>query len=1126
MKEAFMATEATEFKWSNRKNGITSYVLEKKNNKGKVIATVTIIDTDKDGGFDAHDSMKFSDGAASIFSADEIKKAVLKGTKPGKDESGYDATDSNRFGKVSNNVKELPKIEKDKDGKYQIKAEKDTEYTLESFMNFDKEAEAQKDKSADGANKTPEKDGNNKDSDSQSTEIPLFDHRILTDDGPSFMHDPDFNLRLNHVYTSSVADSMLMGAPEVGGFCGPFGSSFGGGFGGFGGFGAPMMFPMGPLFGGLIGGACGGLFGGLFGGRGGFSTGFGAGFLGGIFGGLFSGMFSTPSYSYPQMSYQQGGYPQYRAPQEQYYTPVPQQQASEAAAQQTSTPVPQSTTPAPTAQPAAGATTPAGTAPATGAAGTTAAPATDASATAGAATAPAANATSTTTPTGEAQPQEVTIGVIKARRDEYSAKIDEVGRKETTADGSTYSNHIRFLAKLNPAIAAAEALDPNSKDYKDRLDKLNRDINVVMERLEAHVNKKSAPAGSAPEATTASTPTPASSSPAPTGAPAPTPASAAPSPAQAPAPAAESKPSPASASVVAPTSASADSKQMFKAGQERNVKIGNPLLLEGTTSVTYVLSSPEGDEKGYNLVVKTATINDPEKVNFITKKVNDEHKTNPKGKVINPAFFIVQNAVYQDLRNIQKTNSLPDCSLSFMKNHEAEAQRLGLKLDENGKYSVSAPMPAPSVAPTTVSSSDADSCAPNIDPPPSDTGVSVGGDSKSTAAPEPAESAPLAQKKEAPGVDPFENPNFESRNSSKEVAAVIKAFSQRVNRAGKDIDELRKIRTDISNYQGRLNETTQRKQYQELENLITKISALIEKAPQKPVEEDKPVVVTTPPVAAAKPVTPAPIQPAKLNATQSPAKVEPAPTPAAATPPPAKAELAPKPAAIVPPPVTSTEPPKILSLDELSHIPPRLTGSTDADRANLMKDAFPKAESKPVTPPVAAKATTEVPKPTVELPPAELTKRLRQLSLDSYSKDPKKLKAVFDEATNIKTTYKNLTPEDVAMLNRTIANAGTPQKMVFNSGTQDNSGGLKEKVNEFANNNKTIPEDTASKIAELKKAQGYVAELKALAKKQNNNVMTMKTPLMTKTLALYKSIPSGQTEQWMNDLLRELDSIH
>ncbi len=88
--------------------------------------------------------------------------------------------------------------------------------------------------------------------------------------------------------------------------------------------------------------------------------------------------------------------------------------------------------------------------------------------------------------------------------------------------------------------------------------------------------------------------------------------------------------------------------------------------------------------------------------------------------------------------------------------------------------------------------------------------------------------------------------------------------------------------------------------------------------------------------------------------------------------------------------------------------------------------------------------------------------------------------------------------------------------------TQDNSNGfLKQKVFQFAND-KSIPEETASKIAELEKAKGYVTELKELSKKPNNNIMSIKSPLMTRTLAIYNALPPGTRKQWMNDMLREL----
>lgn len=1068
-----MATDATEFKWSNRKNGNPTYVLEK-TVKGKKY-TVTIMDTDKDGCFDAHDSMKFSDGAASIFNAEDIKKAVLKGTKPNDDsKKGYDETDSNRSGKTDNSVKEMPKIEKDKDGKYQIKAEANTEYTLESFMNYDKSAEAQKDKPADGANKTPENGGNNKDASSSAPETQVFDPRVLMYEPPSPMQDPNFGLMLSQVQTNSYSDSMLMGASDFGGFCG----TFGGGFGGFGGFGAPMMMPMGGLFGGLLGGMCGGIFGGLFGGHGGFSRGFGAGFLGGMLGGLFGGMFNTPSYSYTQASYQQGGYPQqYHAPQEQYYTPIPEQQAPAATAtQQTASPAAKTTTPAPATGTSATGSTNASTA------ANAVAPA------AGAAPTPAVNAASATTPTGEAKPQEGTIKDLKAKRDEYSAKTNELGKKDTTADGSMYSKHMQYLLILDKAIAEVEGLDPKSENYKKRIDKLTQDVNRAMEILDAQIQKKPIP-------------------PAGTSAPA----------------AAGATPAATSSATTAPVTDAVDSTKPFKAGQARNVEIGQ-------IKATYVLSDIPEKNQGYNFAIKAASVNDDALVDFVTSKqpAASDVKANKKDSEI----FIIQNAAFQDLTvHANSGEKLPYCATSFMKEHKEQAAKLGLELDASGKIlTTKAGATAPTAAPATTSVPDVDSCAGGgSDPTASTDGISVDGNSMSQAATAPvkaqnytaqimafkdralngkegddfaalvkeivefgnntpnlsegnkadlkvAEKMAIARRdaKSAPAPVPasakepqdmFMDPKImdtirleNQKKHAKEINAQIKEFSAQIKKASKDLVELQKIGIAISAYHADNENNLSKGQQEALDKLRNQINVLIEKAPQKPIEVEKPAV-----------------------------KPEPTPAPAAAAPAPVKAE----------PPMSAVE--------------------------KLMQDAHgnseePKTEAKPV----AAKATTEAPKPTVELPREELTKRLKQLSMSSYlEKDPAKLKEVLAEAENIRASYKNLTPGDIAMLDRTIALAKTPNKMAINSGTQDNSSGLKQRVFAFANK-KEIPEDTASKIAELEKAKGYVAELKELSKNQRNNIASIKGPLMAKTLAIYNSLPSGTREQWMNDMLRDL----
>lgn len=899
-----MASELEQFQYKrlpNEKNG-KAYILKKKDDEGNTY-TVTIFDTDKDG-FDSHDSIKFSKGAIkkSIFTPEEIKKAVQRGNRA---KSGYDEKDSVRASKAPDNLKEMPKSTIESGGKYKLNAEEETDYTLESFMNFDKSAEAQKDKPADDAKKTPENGGNNKDAASNVTETQVFDPRVLMYEPPSPMQDPGFGLMLSQVQTSSFSDAMLMGTSDFGGFCGTFGGGFGGGFGGFGGLGL--------MFGTMFGGGAGGI----------------GAFFGSLIGSLVGNLFCRPSH--PEQGYAQYAPQQYYAPQEQYYTPIPEQQAPGAAAPQTATPAPavkaevkKQEAPAATGTtPVSAPTNTANPAPATA---NTAAPATGAAATTGTASTPVVNATSALTPTGETKPQEVTIEGIKAKRDEYSKKIDELGRKDTIADGSIYSKHKKYLAQLNPAITAAEALDPNSKDYKDRLSKLYKHVNTEIENLDAYIKEKSA-------------------TPAPTGTPAPTPAVAAPA-------SSVVTPAPTPAMVAAPA----------------------------PTPATAPATAP-------------------------------------------------------------------------------------------------APAAPPTVAPTTVSSSDADSCAPDIDPPPSDKGVSVDGNSMSAPATETgaSEVGTPAQKKAPSGTDPFEDAAFvpasklESRRPSKEVDAKIKEFSAQINKSRKNLLELQKIGIAISAYWSDNEDKLSKGQQETLEKLRSQINVLIEKIPQKSVVAE-PAVKKEPTLQAAA-------------AAQS--------------------------AAPVVPPTQPIEPPKATLSPE------------DAKLLALSDSAVKKPESessKPATKPAEVK--TEAPKPTVQLSPEELKEKLTALTRSAYrEQDPAKLQEIVAEAENIKASYKNLTPENIAYLKRIIVVASTPRRMA------NNSNDLKQAVFKFADN-KLIPENTSAKIAELKRAQGYVTQLKELSKNKQNNIASIKSALMNKANVLYSSIPAGEREQWMNDMLRELYAIN
>lgn len=339
--------ESTGFKFKERiTGGGKTYILEKKVDGKKY--TVSIMDTDNDG-FDAHDAIKFSNGAVSVFKIEDIKAAVEKGI-PGKkeDKTAYDEIDGNRSKECSFNA--MPKAEK-KDGEYKIKAEEDKSYTLESFMNCDKAEESTKKEGTDAAKKEsaekpadkPADKAENKAEDKaaeQKTESPNVDMRQLLAVDHSFNAGPDFKALLNSVYTDSYASTALAcESSPTGGIFGSFGS-FDSGFS----IGMPIFGPMGGIFGGIGAMMLGGIFGGHCG-RGSFSGGFLGGFLGSLLGNLFGGASDGP----PAPAYQQ--YPQ---PQGTYYpNAAPATPAPTAPVNQTPTPAPAVSAPTPAPAPAA-----------------------------------------------------------------------------------------------------------------------------------------------------------------------------------------------------------------------------------------------------------------------------------------------------------------------------------------------------------------------------------------------------------------------------------------------------------------------------------------------------------------------------------------------------------------------------------------------------------------------------------------------------------------------------------------------------------------------------------------------------------------------------------------------------
>lgn len=342
-------TDSAEFKYAgltkDKKSAI--YVLTKTDASGHVYKA-TIFDTDKDG-FDAHDTIKIDKGALkkSIFTPAEIKKAIQTASTRGK--AGYDEKDNKRKPDDVKNLNEVPKSAKDN-----LSEAEGTEYTLESFMNFDKPAEeAKSEDTAKKADNTP-----------PAPENPPSDPNTIMRDATKPVdvnsYDAGFAGYRNMVYADSYVNALMMGNTE---YMGDIGFSFG----------MPMgaMFGL-PSLGGLLGGLFGGILGSLFGGR---SSGGGlfSGLLGGLFGGFLGGLFSGPSQEeYPAQPYAQytpqqaSSDPAPPAPAAQAPAPAPQptQAAAPAPAPQpaqAAAPAP-APAPAPTAQPASTAKQPAATA--------------------------------------------------------------------------------------------------------------------------------------------------------------------------------------------------------------------------------------------------------------------------------------------------------------------------------------------------------------------------------------------------------------------------------------------------------------------------------------------------------------------------------------------------------------------------------------------------------------------------------------------------------------------------------------------------------------------------------------------------------------------------------------------
>lgn len=1141
-------TAGFEFKGRINNNTGKKYEMVKTIDGEKYI--ITIMDTDNDG-FDAKDTIKISKGNISVFASKEVRNAVLKGIK-GNDDNGYDAIDSNRPKK--NNLKEIPTLGK---GDEKLKADKDVEYSLESFMNFDKAEETQKDKPAPEANKAPEKDAKKDAAGSSAPETQVFDPRVLINDGPSPMHDPGFGLMLNQVYTSSVADSMLMGGSDYGSFCGPFGGGFGGGFG----FGAPMMMPMSPLFGGLIGGACGGifggLFGGLFGGRNGFSTGLGAGFLGGMLGGLFGSMFSTPSYSYPQASYQQGGYPQYYAPQEQYYTPVPQQQApatttTQPVATQLAATAPASQSPEQKGQAADASAS--GSQPSFSTTNApTPAPTADVAVARGVAPAPTANATSATTPTGEAKPQEVTIEVIKAKRDEYSTKIDELRSKykEPMGEGTTYSNHVKYLAVFNKAMTEAEALNPTSEDYKKRLGQLNKDINRAMEILDAHINKKSTSAGtSAPAATTT-----------------------------------VSKDNLGKKfdewqnGVFNSDGTLKENVEAFKMADKAKYQQGveqlaSDMVDNGDTNHDGKLSLAEITDQERARASKLPFVADNEKITkdmvkqYETMNINDDGGSKDGiDKKEYAAYFVAADTdgdglISQDEYFKMATESTSDDKNvrdGFKAKIKAAYDRMFGAKPAPAPAAALTPAPAATPAPTPAAASSAPTpVAANksaLAAPPAPTsekdkeiakfkaiylelgvkidkfndakdpvnakkasdeqykirlklielGLSAEEVDKLSSASAPATSPTVAPTTIsssdadscAPNIDPqptgpvSEDGNSMSKAASESAPAESAPPASKKAPSGNDPFEdaafVSKSKLEL------------RPQLKEAEPVIKSFSVQIKNAGKDPVELQKiGTALSNYRADNENKLSKRQIEALDKLRSQVAVLVE-----KASQKPAVKAESTPSavpvPAKPVAPVLVKTEPPM-----------------SEEDR--LMKKALPEAEQKPKVLP-ATKVPQEL-KLAADLSPEELSKEIQALNWNSHTvTDPTKLAEVAKRANDILTNNKNLTPEEAAKLKRTIAMASTPKDSV------NKYDDVKGKVYEFANS-KTVPEDSASKIAELKKAQEYVSELKELSKKSSNNVSSIKFALMGKAYQIYDKLPAGEKEPWMTDMLSELNSIH
>lgn len=329
-----MAPDVTGFQLKDAKSKKgKEYILTKKDEETGKIYTVTIFDTDKDG-FDAHDTIKFGKDSLSIFKPEDIKNSIKQGARS---KPGYEEKDDRKV--------DLKEIAKSTDGK--LNAEEGTEYTLKSFMEFNKTEDAakgntdasKKDKPADdkkAPNGTPAPDSGILDVRNYLPNMTPATNMSGMDGLLSMVHQSAYNDATQwdaNGYTNLMcgADSGLFNgvSNDFGGGYGGYGGGYGGGF--FSMFGGGLFSMFAPMFLGGTGGL-GFLVGGLVG-----------GLLSNLFGGSGQEQYPPPQYYAPPQ--------QYYAPQEQApQPPAPAQAPAQALAPEVA-PVAQAIPPAPTPAP-------------------------------------------------------------------------------------------------------------------------------------------------------------------------------------------------------------------------------------------------------------------------------------------------------------------------------------------------------------------------------------------------------------------------------------------------------------------------------------------------------------------------------------------------------------------------------------------------------------------------------------------------------------------------------------------------------------------------------------------------------------------------------------------------------